>query len=279
MSGAISIIVPAHDEAACIDACLSALLLSDRVPVPAEIVVVANGCRDDTAARARAHAVTAAARGWRLQVIETPQGDKMNALNLGDRAARHGNRIYLDADVVVDPGLLPELTELLATDAPRLASGRPRVAPARSAFTRAYARFWTRLPFFALAVPGFGLFAVNAPGRARWRRFPAIISDDTFVRLHFAPSERIAASAGYAWPMVEGFRNLVRVRRRQDAGVREIARLYPALMANDDKTRPGPAAILRLALRDPTGLAAYAAVALAVRTPLFRSRSPWARGR
>ncbi len=61
------------------------------------------------------------------------------------------------------------------------------IPPARSALTRAYARFWQRLPFNRTVAPGYGLYAVNAAGRARWEAFPAIISDDTFVRLQFTP--------------------------------------------------------------------------------------------
>jgi hypothetical protein len=58
---------------------------------------------------------------------------------------------------------------------------------------------------------------------------------------------------------------LIRVRRRQDRGVSEIAARSPDLMQNEGKA-PFPAARkLRAALADPAGFAVYAAVALAVR--------------
>lgn len=79
---------------------------------------------------------------------------------------------------------------LASTPAARYASGTPRVSPAKSWVTRAYARFWQQLPFASSDAPDFGVFAVKAAGRARWGRFPDIISNDTYVRLLFAPRER-----------------------------------------------------------------------------------------
>lgn len=273
----LSVIIPAANEEAEIGPCLAALFASDPVPGGAEALVVANGCRDDTAGRARAMAGAAAAAGWGLRVIELPQGGKPGALTAGDAAARGDCRAWLDADVRVSPPLMAQIAAALAGPGPRYATGRPVLAPARSAVTRAYARFWGRLPFARGATPGFGLYAVNAEGRARWGAFPAIIADDIFVRLSFAPAERHGCAAAYAWPMVEGWSALVRVRRRQDAGVAEVARLFPALPANDDTPRPGPASVARLALADPAGFAVYAAVSLAVR--LRRGGDAWTRGR
>lgn len=273
---ALSVIIPAMNEGAAIDACLSALAASEGVRL--QVIVAANGCSDDTVARARAHGPALAEGGGALTVLDLPQAGKPGALNAGDGVAEHGLRVYLDADVTVTPPLMAALAAALETDAPRLASGRVRVAPASSAVTRAYARFWTRLPFLTQGVPAFGLYAVNAAGRARWGAFPPVIADDLFVRLSFAPSERIAVDAAYTWPLPEGFARLVRVRARQDRGVAEIARLYPRLPANEDPRQPAREWLPRLILRDPVGFAVYAAVRLAAR--LARARqSGWERGR
>lgn len=270
----LSVILPASNEEAWIGGCLEALFASE--PIEAEVIVVANGCRDRTAEVARGFAGRAAAAGWRLTVLEQAEGSKPAALNTGDAAARGGMRCYLDADVRVSPGLMAELVRVLGRETACYASGTPVIAPARSGMTRAYGRFWARLPFLQTAAPGFGLFAVNAAGRARWDAFPGIISDDTFVRCQFQPGERVGCAARYSWPMVEGFGPLVRVRRRQDAGVAEIARLYPGLLDREAKPPLGLARLAGLGLRDPVGLAAYAAVSLAVR---LRRGSGWTRGR
>ncbi|TMM49321.1 glycosyltransferase [Sulfitobacter sabulilitoris] len=276
---AASIILPAHNEAGYIDACLRALLASDPVAQGVEVIVVANGCTDGTAARALAQSETAQARGWPFRVLDLVDGGKLAALNAGDAVAQGGTRIYLDADVTVDRALIGALIKSLDLPMPKFAGGTPEISPAHSRITARYGRFWQRLPFVTQGVPGFGIFAVNASGRARWGAFPDIISDDTFVRLHFAPDERIRVAARYRWPMVEGFGNLVRVRRRQDAGVQEIRKMYPHLVANDDTLPDRRARVIRAGLSDPLGFGIYAAVALVVRALPKGSAVRWARGR
>jgi glycosyltransferase involved in cell wall biosynthesis len=273
----LSVIIPASNEAGYIAPCLKALFASDPVPGGAEVIVVANGCRDDTATRARAMEPDGQAAGWRLVVLDLAEGGKPGALNAGDAVARGDLRAYLDADVIVSHGLMAELAAVLSVPSPRYATGTARIPRARSAVTRAYARFWQCLPFARSVAPGYGLFAVNAAGRARWGAFPAIISDDTFVRLNFAPEERVQCAATYDWPMIEGFAALVRVRRRQDRGVTELAALYPDLLAQEAKGRMSATRLIALALRDPVAFAVYAAVSLRVR--LGRGSATWVRGR
>ncbi|ATF19429.1 glycosyltransferase family 2 protein [Phaeobacter gallaeciensis] len=280
MTPLLSVLIPAHNEAGYIGACLSALFASDPLPkgAGAEVLVIANGCTDSTVAEARAVTVP---QGWTCAVIDRPEGGKIGALAEGEARAAGSVLVYLDADVIVSPPLMAQICAALEAEQPRYASGAPQLSPARSRVSRLYGRFWAKLPFVREGVPGFGLFAMNRTGRARWGQWPDVIADDIFARLSFAPAERVRVQASYQWPLIEGFRNLVRVRRRQNAGVAEIAERCPALLVNEDVHRPGPTAILRLALRDPAGFMTYSAVALAVKSPLFRARNEarWTRGR
>lgn len=272
----LSVILPASNEEDWIGPCLAALFRSEPFPGGAEVIVVANGCRDATVARARDMTLAAIAAGWDLRVVELQSGGKLGALNQGDAQARGDMRAYLDADVTVSPPLMGQIMAALTTDLPRYAGGTPRIPRPHSAISRAYGRFWQRLPFNRSPAPGYGLFAVNASGRARWGTFPSIISDDTWVRLQFTPDERVQLPAPYDWPMIEGYPALVRVRRRQNAGVAEIARLWPDLMVREAKPRLSAADLARMVLADPLGFAAYAAVSLGVNAG--RSRG-WVRGR
>lgn len=278
---ALSVIIPASNEADYISACLEAVLASEWETAAdnLEVIVVANGCSDNTAEIAERHSGAFRALGWHYTVLDLAEGGKMNALNQGDAAAHHAARAYLDADVIVSPPLLAQIDAALASDAPRYASGTPFICEAETWATRAYRRIYRKVPFVTQGVPGFGIFAVNASGRQRWGTFPDIISDDTFVRLSFTPDERVAVAASHDWPMVEGFGRLVKVRRRQDQGVAEIAVRFPHLLENDDKVSLGLSGMLRLALGDPIGFGVYAAVALAVKFTKSRTGNTWTRGR
>lgn len=276
---ALSVIIPANDEARHIGPCLTSVLSQTDLPPGAiEVIVAANGCTDDTADRARAFAARFEKQGWRLEVLDIAEGGKTNALNAACAVARSQAQAYLDADIVMDPDLLAQTLAALDTSNARYATGRMRVAQARSWVSRQYGKTWQRLPFMRPgSAPGAGYFAVNAAGRARWDTFPDIIADDTYVRWLFAPHERIEVKAGFSWPLVEGFSALVRVRARQDAGGRQLRARYPDLEANEGKPPVQLRDQLGLALGGPVSYATYLAVKLAVRLR-GRSLPGWDRG-
>lgn len=280
----ITIIIPAYNEEGYIGDCLRRLLQSEDPQAPqgagpVQVIVVANGCTDATVTEARALAPDFAARGWLFQVLELAEGSKTRALNAGCAAAVNPNLIHIDADIHVTPGLIASLARALDRAGPTYAGGRPRIRKAESWVSHRYARFWERLPFMATGVPGCGVCGVNAAGRARWSEIPEVIADDVFVRCHFAPNERVAVPDTYSWPIAEGFKRLVRVRRRQNQGLEELTMLCPDLMTETERTAPTGAQKIALFLRDPIGFAIYASVALAVKTPLYRNRRRWERGR
>lgn len=276
----LSVIIPAHNEAGYIEACLKGLFTQRFTePISPEIIVAANGCSDETVGIARGLVEQAEAAGWALTVLDLPEGGKPHALNNADTVATGSLRAYLDADVICSPDLMAQIVQALDRPGPVYASGTLVVAPARSWITRRFAYLWSRLPFMTMDVPGAGLFAVNAEARARWEKFPHIISDDGYVRLLFKPSERVKVPASYLWPMVEGFGALVRVRRRQDAGIREIGEKFPNLPENEGKAPVRPVDHLRLFLGAPLSYLVYVSVILCVRFSSRASSQAWDRGR
>lgn len=273
----MSVVIPAHNEADYISLCLDALLGQDSAAGPVEVIVVANGCRDETSRIASGHAPAFDTRNWRLKVIDIPQGSKPDALNEGDAAASGALRMYLDADIVCDPALLGLLRAALSRPEPTYATGRLELSPCRSRITKLYGEFWKTLPFVRDGAVGAGCYAVNAAGRERWGAYPRITADDSFARLHFAPAERIEVQAPYHWPLAEGLAALIRVRRRQDAGMRELFHLFPELAENERKTPLTRDYLLDALRRQPLCGLVYVVVSIAVRSR--RAGTEWARAR
>lgn len=279
----LSIIIPANNEENYLPACLDALLAQTRPDGRAmpEVVIAANACTDRTVEIGQSRAAAFQGKGWGFQILDIAEGGKPNALNQADLAARGMWRLYLDADVVCAPGLIAEIERLLDAPGAVYASGTLVVAEAQSWVTRRYGALWSNLPFMKTGVQGAGLFAVNAEGRKRWGAFPRIIADDAYIRLLFRPEERVKTEVPYLWPMVEGFSNLVRVRLRQDQGVRELARKFPEILKNESKPPLQLVDHLRLAGSMPKSYAVYVTVSLAVRLKglLDQGDQPWRRGR
>ncbi|MEO0771794.1 MAG: glycosyltransferase [Pseudomonadota bacterium] len=278
----VSIILPANNEAGYIGPCLQAVRGQQMGALRGQVIVAANACTDTTVEEAEALRSGLEDAGWRLRVLDLPGPGKVAALNEADRLAAGDVLIYLDADVVMEPGMIAALYAVLSSDAPRYASGQLRVARAASWVTRRFGAVWQRLPFMTTNVQGAGLFAVNRAGRARWGVFPDIIADDAYVRLLFAPDERVQVSPGYSWPLVEGFARLVKVRRRQDAGVRELAARYPGIMVNESKPPMRLRDHLALLTRVPVSYVVYVSVMIAVKLGPRGSEGRsegWTRGR
>jgi glycosyltransferase involved in cell wall biosynthesis len=224
-----SVVVPAHDEEAVIGRCLRAIT-QGAAAGELEVIVVCNGCSDRTAERARAF-------GPPVRVLETPRASKAEALDLGDAEARGFPRFYLDADVVLPLESARRVADVLRGGPVLAAAPRLRVDLAETPWAvRAYYAVWTRLPYVAQGMIGSGVYAVSAAGRARFGRFPAIISDDGFVRLQFAPGER--ASVEGAWFEISpprSLRELIRIKVRSQKGAIQLARRFPELLRNEDR--------------------------------------------
>lgn len=181
-----SIVIPAHNEAQVIGRLLDSLL-ADSSEVETDIVVVCNGCTDDTAR-------IAAARGPRVRVVEIPVPSKHAALRAGDDHARGFPRLYVDADVVIGSADVRALTEPLDDDTSGILATAPerRIPLASCAWrVRAYYRVWQRLPAVREGLFGRGVIAVSKAGHARLAALPPLMADDLAASLAFAPEERL----------------------------------------------------------------------------------------
>jgi glycosyltransferase involved in cell wall biosynthesis len=251
-----AVVVPAHDEEAVVAARLRSLT-EHLHPGEADVVVVANGCSDATAARA------GAVPG--VRVLEVARASKTGALNAGDAATSAFPRVYLDADVELTGEALRRLVAALATDRPLVAAPRPRFDVSRSSWgVRSYYAAFTRLPYVQHQLVGLGVYGLSEAGHARLGSFPEVTADDLFVQRLFAADERVVVDAEFVVSAPRTLRALLAVRRRVARGNRQLATEH-----GQRPTAPGTgAALLRLVARRPHLLPAavvYAAVTLRAR--------------
>ena len=183
MTGArMSVVIPAHDEEAVIERALRGVLAGSAGRF--EVVVVANGCQDATADRARAV-------DPEIQVIEIAEASKIAALNAGDAAAVLFPRAYVDADVEVDAGTLLALAAVLDSGLALVASPEVELdLTGANRWVRAYYSVWQQSAFRQTGHIGSGIYALSEEGRHRFGDFPPVIGDDRFVQGLFLPSER-----------------------------------------------------------------------------------------
>ncbi|WP_314250261.1 glycosyltransferase [Streptomyces sp. DSM 40907] len=179
-----SIVIPAHNEGRVIGRLLDALLADTPVSGP-DIVVVCNGCTDDTAR-------VAGERGDRVRVVEIPAPSKHQALRVGDEHARGFPRLYVDADVVVGAADVRALVGVLDRSPELLAAAPGRDIPLAGCAwpVRAYYRVWQQLPAVREGLFGRGVIAVTEAGHARIAALPPLMADDLAASLAFGPGER-----------------------------------------------------------------------------------------
>ena len=221
-----SIVIPAHNESMVIDRALRALV-SGALPNEFEVIVVCNGCSDETAGIAKKF-------GDPVRVVETEIANKSHALNLADQAARTYPRIYIDADVVVTIGTIRALVRRLESGAVLAVAPRPFFELTGCSWAvRAFYDIRRRLPSFGEGIGGSGVYALSETARRRFGDFPKLVADDAFVRVQFKPEERETLadfnSIVFAPRKVS---NLIGIETRADFGNFQLAHLHPELLTN-----------------------------------------------
>ena len=225
-----AVIIPAHNEKNVIERCLGSLQRSSCFD-DLEIIVVCNGCTDDTAEICRNHPSAPT-------VIETDIPSKSNALNMGDDAASSFPRMYLDADIELLPGSLESTFETLSGEVHASAPRPVFDTSGSSILVRMFYTAWKNVPYFNDSMIGSGVYAMDRQGRERFGEFPPIIADDGFVRLLFEENERKAVgNGGFVVKAPRGVHELVSIKSRVLAGAVELKREFPDMQSRDETSR------------------------------------------
>ncbi|MFF9813125.1 glycosyltransferase [Streptomyces sp. NPDC014006] len=258
-----SIVIPAHNEARVLGRLLDALL-ADGFGDDTDIVVVCNGCTDDTAR-------VAAARGPRVRVVEIPVPSKHAALRAGDDHARGFPRLYVDADVVLTAADVRALTTPLDDGADgtlRILATAPRrhIPLAACAWpVRAYYRVWQRLPAVREGLFGRGVIALSKAGHDRIAVLPPLMADDLAASLAFAAHERrVVGAAQVVVHPPRTWRDLIKRRVRAAVSTAQVERQGP----QGSSARTGRSDLTALLRAEPSllpGVVVFVAAALVAR--------------
>ena len=215
-----SIIIPAHNEARGLRRLLPLITAGDPASPDRQIIVVCNGCQDESAS-------VASGFGPAVQVYEIAEASKAAALRLGNARAVGFPRVYLDSDVEIDATSIGLLENALATPGV-LAAGPRRIIDRRgvSAPARWYYDVWELLPQCREGLFGRGVIAVSETGFAMIEALPAVLADDLAISEAFDRSQRtIEESASVVVYPARTWRALVRRRVRVQVGTRESQRM------------------------------------------------------
>lgn len=257
----LSVVIPAHNEAKVIGRLLSSLL-REAGPDEFDIVVVANGCTDDTAAVARSHGV---------RTVITPTPSKRAALRLGDEEARGFPRLYVDADIELGTTDARALAAVLSAPGGPLAAAPQRdlALSGRPWPVRAYYAIWTRLPHVRTGLFGRGVIAVSGAGNDRIRALPPVMADDLAASLAFSPDERLIVPGARA--VIQTPRTMADLLRRRVRAMTSVSELEQTSTAGD---RTGVRDLVSIVAKEPrlAGAAAvFAAVAVLARRRAARA--------
>jgi hypothetical protein len=221
----LSVVVPAHNEARVIGRLLAQLVPPGPYGEQAagdgldelDVIVVANGCTDETAE-------VASAFGPAVRVLTIPVASKREALRAGDDAARDFPRIYVDADVELGAADIRALGAALRH--PGILAGSPRREldlADRPWVVRWYYAIWERLPEVRSGLFGRGVIGLSEEGHKRVAALPALLADDLVAALAFQPAERVIVPAALVVVHTpRTFRDLLRRRVRATMGVNQV---------------------------------------------------------
>jgi poly-beta-1,6-N-acetyl-D-glucosamine synthase len=182
---AVSVLVPAYNEGETIDAAIESLVGLDYPRY--EVIVVDDGSRDETLARARKYVGSHHGR-CTVRVLSKPNGGKWSALNYGFRHAASELLLCVDADSRLGPDALTRLVGRMADPGVSAVAGQVRVRNRVNLLTRLQGLEYVISNGLVRAAQSLWGCVLVVPGPIGLFRRSAL--EELFLRYGAAPSER-----------------------------------------------------------------------------------------
>jgi hypothetical protein len=233
MNALVSILVPARNEEGTLPVTLPTVLAAaERLPCPAEVIVIAPGSSPVHARPPLVHPL--------LRWATTHELGKFEALRGGVACARGETLVLVDADVIVAPDSFIHLVQPLLANTADVVAGRIDLLPCGLTASQRLLERWALLsmiawdllrsehPQFLWALPG----AIYGMRRDLWpTSLMAPLVDDASVGLHaWEAGARFtyASNASIRTPAPARYRHWISQKLRSRRGWATLAQLRPA---------------------------------------------------
>ncbi|MCE2572800.1 glycosyltransferase family 2 protein [Motilimonas eburnea] len=169
----LTVVIPAYNEANCIEQTLSEYeeLVGDRL----EVIVIPNGCDDNTADIVRNHFSN-------MRMVELTEGSKIAAINKGIELASHSHIMIQDADVVISKSDVAKILAFIQTTVYLFASPLTRVIEDSNFWVRKYYRFLKVTPAYRAGMVNSGVYLLSPKAIEKLGNLPRVIADDGYVK-------------------------------------------------------------------------------------------------
>jgi glycosyltransferase involved in cell wall biosynthesis len=240
-----TILIPAYNEETEIYRSLAPLALAPNEG-RFQVIVIANGCTDDTAGAARRICPDA-------EIIELREGSKVGALNVGAARRRGWVTVCLDADVEITEASVSKLIEPLLEAKADFACGRMIAdLSGASALVKSFYRGWMLNPYFDGGKAG-GVYAMADWLVRELFPLPRVIADDEYVaRRTERYRKTFVPRATFRVHTPKRLHALMQIRRRSRRGTAALEQ--SGLIAKRPTNGSGAKSALRRALHTPKRL-------------------------
>ncbi len=211
------IIIAAYNEASVIKDTLASLHTNGAIN-HYQLLVVCNGCTDETDSVIRTHFP-------HVLRFNLTHPSKALAIRYAESLNPGFPRIYLDADITLTALNAHTLIELAKSQKQPclLIPSSDLISTHSTALVKSYYRTWYKTPHVQQSGFGAGTYVINKIGRDGFGEWPELIADDAFVRLQFASDHvNVTQKAKVAVKAPKTLWSLIKVKSRSKLGNLEL---------------------------------------------------------
>ena len=214
----LTVIIPAYNEEKCIERTLSELTNFSSLEV--EVIVLPNGCIDNTAEFVRAKFPS-------FKVVELDTGSKILAINKGLEIAQFEHVLVQDADVIISTESIRSILKFIESEQYLFASPTTKIVQDGSFLTNMYYSFLKLTPAYRVGMVNSGAYLISPQARDILGKFPQVIADDGYVKGTLGSANLTTIPSCYSVVMSpRTIWSLIKIKTRSKLGNMELEKKF-----------------------------------------------------